>query len=329
VNMIKYECKKSSQKGGYLIIAWITGLAYFFGFPKLIELIWPETESIQSPGKFFAMLSLLFPIITVLINIEYMIYYKLNIPFLEQHKTTPDSWPWEVDNEKWGVQIKKAVLRVFLNNFVLFPMFIIPDYLMDNCPLRYDRQFPGYLEILWQMAFCMIIEDFTFYLSHRLLHTPYFYSKIHKTHHEFVESVSIAATYSHPLEFILGNGLPNAIGPFILGRNMHCITYITFMLMILHETHDGHSGYNFPWSPHRIIPFTFDAEFHIFHHWKYSGNYANYLSIWDKVFGTVNKSYVQYFNDKQKYIKKYLEHHKADTKDKSPEELPHDNKKTK
>ena len=164
--------------------------------------------------------------------------------------------------------------------------------------------------MLPQMALCMLIEDFTFYWSHRLLHNKIFYNKIHKQHHEYVQTVSCSALYAHPIEFILGNLLPSAIGPIILGRNMHFLTYIVYAAMVLHETHDGHSGYTFSWSPHRVIPFTFDAEFHIFHHWKYKGNYANYLSIWDRVFGSVSESYMEYFNNKEKYIEEYLKYRK-------------------
>jgi sterol desaturase/sphingolipid hydroxylase (fatty acid hydroxylase superfamily) len=206
---------------------------------------------------------------------------------------------------------------------ILLPLFLIPNIINNECPFRLDREsMPSYLEIIVQMLFCMFIEDFLFYLSHRLLHTKYFYSKIHKFHHEYVETVAISATYSHFLEYILGNILPSSVAPLILGTKMHFITYLVYITMVLHESHDGHSGYTFPWSPHRVIPFTFDAEFHIFHHWRYTGNYANYLSIWDRVFGTVNKSYVEYFKNKQNFIENY-------NKDKQKNIHEIDNSKTK
>lgn len=41
------------------------------------------------------------------------------------------------------------------------------------------------VEFVWQIWFSLMCEDFVFYWTHRLLHLPYFYKKIHKIHHEF------------------------------------------------------------------------------------------------------------------------------------------------
>jgi len=304
-NLIEFECKKYRSKGYGLIVACILALIYFFGFPQLLFKIWPE--KVVNEGIFYGLtIYLTFNAVLVLTNLEYMLYYKLEHPFLERYKTTPDAWPWISNKEKWNKQLKKTFLKVFINNFVLLPLFFIPDFISNSSPLRLDREsFPTYTEIVIQMATCMLIEDFIFYCMHSLLHTKYFYSKIHKVHHEYVESVAISATYSHFLEYILGNILPSSVAPLLLGKRMHFITYLVYVVMVLHESHDGHSGYTFSWSPHRVIPLTFDAEFHIFHHWKYHGNYSNYLSIWDRVFGTVNKFYKEYYIEKEKYIARY------------------------
>lgn len=323
-HLIAYECKKYKSKGWGLLFAWVMALMYFFGFPILLQKIWPE--KVESEGKFYTLTTYAIANgIVIFVNLEYLVIYKLELPFFERYKTTPDPWPWQVDKQKWNSQIKKAIIRVAFNNGLLMPIFLLPDLLSDNCPLRLDpKSIPNYFEIFWQMCFCMFIEDFTFYLSHRLLHTRYFYSKIHKIHHEFVEPVCISATYAHFVEYILGNLLPSAIPPLILGERMHFLTYIVYISMVLHETHEGHSGYTFPWSPHRVMPLTFDAEFHIFHHWKYTGNYANYLSIWDRVFGTLNKPYMEYFKNKEKYIKEYKRIAESDTHLKEDENLKED-----
>jgi sterol desaturase/sphingolipid hydroxylase (fatty acid hydroxylase superfamily) len=303
--LIKYEMRKYNNKGYWLILAWVIAISYIYIFPNWLKFIWPE--KVQNPGHFYAIVTYLtFNSLLILVNLEYLIIYKLAHPFFEQYKTTPDPWPWQVDKEKWIQQLKKSFIRVFFNNFILLPIFLIPDLINNTCPLRLDIEtLPSYREMLLHMAICMITEDFLFYLSHRLLHNGIFYSKIHKVHHEYIESVSISATYSHFVEYILGNILPSSVAPLILGQKMHFLTYLVYIVMVLHESHDGHSGYNFPWCPHRVIPFTFDSEFHIFHHWKYNGNYANYLSIWDRFFGTVNKVYINYVDHKEKFMKKY------------------------
>ena len=58
------------------------------------------------------------------------------------------------------------------------------------------------------------------------------------------------------------------------------------------ETHDGHSGYEFPWSIFRLLPFGADATYHDFHHSKNVCNYSSFMTIWDTIFDT-NKDYYQ------------------------------------
>jgi sterol desaturase/sphingolipid hydroxylase (fatty acid hydroxylase superfamily) len=47
-----------------------------------------------------------------------------------------------------------------------------------------------------------------------------------------------------------------------------------------------HAGYEFPWSLMSVIPFGGHEEFHSFHHSQNMGNYATWLLVWDRVFGT-------------------------------------------
>ena len=43
---------------------------------------------------------------------------------------------------------------------------------------------PSVFEYVLQVYFSFMCEDFFFYWSHRTLHLPYFYKRIHKIHHE-------------------------------------------------------------------------------------------------------------------------------------------------
>jgi len=60
----------------------------------------------------------------------------------------------------------------------------------------------------------------------------------------------------------------------------------------VHEGHDGHSGYDFPWSFFRILPFGAGASFHDFHHSHNVGNYGSFLRIWDSLFNTEKDWYL-------------------------------------
>lgn len=74
-------------------------------------------------------------------------------------------------------------------------------------------------------------------------------------HHEFYNAVSFASVYAHPLEFVLGNLIPTSLGYQLLGIKMHYSTYLIWIIIRVVETTEGHCGYEFPWSPFRLIPF--------------------------------------------------------------------------
>jgi hypothetical protein len=51
------------------------------------------------------------------------------------------------------------------------------------------------------------------------------------------------------------------------------------------QTIDTHSGYDFPWSVHNIIPFWGGAEHHDYHHMNRGANYASSFRWLDRTFG--------------------------------------------
>lgn len=104
----------------------------------------------------------------------------------------------------------------------------------------------------------MLMEDLTFHFSHRLLHTKVLYGLIHKIHHQHKVSISVAAEYAHPLEFAIGNVGPALIPQIILGRRMHFATTWAWIMVRNFESIEGHSGYDFSWSPFRLVPFAAD-----------------------------------------------------------------------
>eukprot|EP00455_Lapot_gusevi_P014815 TRINITY_DN17463_c0_g1_i1.p1 TRINITY_DN17463_c0_g1~~TRINITY_DN17463_c0_g1_i1.p1 ORF type:complete len:157 (-),score=32.90 TRINITY_DN17463_c0_g1_i1:112-582(-) len=150
-----------------------------------------------------------------------------------------------------------------------------------------------------QIGFFMVVEDTIFYFAHRTLHHPAIYQYMHKWHHQYKETVGIAAEYAHPMEYLLANMIPTAIGPLLCGA--HLYTFFMWLILRIGETIDGHCGYEFPWSPYRLIPFSGSASVHDFHHSHNVGNFASFFTWWDRICGT-DHAWVE-----------HLSHKKADT----------------
>ena len=127
--------------------------------------------------------------------------------------------------------------------------------------------------------------------AHQALHTGVLYKHIHKIHHKYSAPFGLAAEYAHPAEvFILGAG--TICGPLLycyFTQNLHIFTVYLWIVLRLFQAVDAHSGYDFPWSLHNIVPFWSGAEHHDFHHMAFTNNFSTSFRWWDYMLGTDDK----------------------------------------
>ena len=305
--ILDYEKVRYRRKGYGLVVASFIAILWFFVFPYLFQFIWPY--KIENEGKFGFIVGLAIHEGTfILINLVFWIIYKSNWDFCERYKTHDHPWPWISDPEKWRKQIKRTFFFLFMNHLIFLPLMSLPYYLTNVSPFTVDYdKLPSPFEVIYQTVFFMLIEDFCFYWSHRLLHHEMIYPYIHKIHHEYVNVVSISSEFAHPLEYLFANILTTNIGPIILGKRVHYATFAMWLILRIGETCDGHSGYEFSWSPYRLLPFAGSSEYHNFHHLNTKGNFSSFFTYWDRLLGTVNPSYFKFTEKKKELYLKAIE----------------------
>ena len=111
--------------------------------------------------------------------------------------------------------------------------------------------------------------------------------------------IFLASVYAHPFEYLIGNAIPSLVGLFIMKSRVHCISHLGWVMFRFFETHEVHSGLEFPISPFSVIPFGTGPKYHDYHHLKNQGNYGSFTSIWDTLFGT-NQIYRELVSSKDK-----------------------------
>ena len=214
--------------------------------------------------------------------------------FMERYKVLEEPWPWNDDREAWNKLFWRTLLLYGFNACVIGPLTYCPFYFFDlEVLLDFSVEgIPGTGKMLGQVFLSMLLEDLTFHFSHRMLHHKAIYPYVHKIHHEHKVTIGWAAQYAHPFEFIFGNLLPAAMGPIVLGKRMHFATAFTWYTIRFVESAEGHCGYEFSWSPFRVIPFASDFGYHAYHHSHNIGNYSSFFTIWDTVFGSNSTYYL-------------------------------------
>lgn len=294
---IYYELIRYSKKGLNILIA---GVLFFMILliPELFRGIYKELPYenrflIQGFGITF--IHVFFKILS---NIAVYIFYKSKFKYLEQFRISKDPWPWEKNPSEFQNLLQRTLKRLFLNDLIVAPAFTILLIATGNSDVELDpKLYPSIFEVTWQLVFFMIIADTYNYWAHRMMHTPFFYQRSHKLHHEYVVPVSLASEYFTPLEHIVVNLGQTGFGPGLLGSRCHIVTFYIWVFVQTVESADSHSGYDFPWSPFRVLPFSGGADYHDYHHSHNVGNYASYFTYWDSICGT-SSHYWKYLEKK-------------------------------
>lgn len=154
--------------------------------------------------------------------------------------------------------------------------------------MAYGVPFPSLSRMSLQICAFFVLEDAWHYWGHRTFHYGPLYRWVHKTHHRFSAPFGLAAEYASPIEIlVLGAGTVGAPIFWALAfGNLHLVTMHTWIILRLLQAVDSHSGYDFPWSLHNVLPFWAGAAHHDVHHEKFVGNFASSFRWWDYLMGT-------------------------------------------
>lgn len=264
---------------------------------------WPDLVNYLGHGDdrmaYFWGTNLWHGILFVAYNSVLGVLYWLGHPSVEKYKTEAEPWPWtssdpSVRSQFWSL-VWYSLGIVLFNNLALsctLTYLTFPSAQAKGAFSFGVDDFPSTFTIVWQLAFCVLVEDFLFYWSHRFLHIPFLFKHIHKIHHKHHSPIGIASECAHPVEFYFGNMLPFTTGA-LLARS-HAFTFWMWMAWRLGKTAEAHSGYSFPFSPFQILPFANPASAHDYHHNRgINSCYGSFLGIWDTLMGT-NSDYLKH-----------------------------------
>jgi len=205
---------------------------------------------------------------------------------------------------------KYFIVSFFIKTLLIVPIVIgvneitlfVYEYLTDYFGYKNIKGFSYSQIVLLYTLTLFVVSDFTRYWLHRFLHTIPFLWEFHKVHHSAKVLNPLTFYRVHPVENILFGfryslsiGLVSGVFVYffgamistyeILGANV--FLYV-FSLMGSNLRH-SHIKICYPKMVENILISPFQHQLH--HSTKYyNKNFGGYLSIWDKIFGTLQIS---------------------------------------
>jgi sterol desaturase/sphingolipid hydroxylase (fatty acid hydroxylase superfamily) len=151
----------------------------------------------------------------------------------------------------------------------------------------------GYLWLSLLVA--IVAHDAYFYWTHRFMHLPAVFRRVHRVHHLSRNPSPWAAFSFHPLEAVIEAGIVPLLA-FVLP--LHPLALGLFMLYQMGMNVLGHLGYE-PY-PQWLLRTRFGrlhntSTHHNMHHQYVRHNFGLYFNWWDRLMGTNHPQYEERF----------------------------------
>ncbi|XP_061490328.1 cholesterol 25-hydroxylase [Rhineura floridana] len=201
------------------------------------------------------------------------------VPALRKYKIQPQSSP------TLGMMMLCMAQNIYHHIICIFPVTVAHWWWR---PVNLPLTAPRLSTLLLDITVCLLLFDFLYFLWHLLHHrVPWLYKTFHKVHHKHTSTFALTTQYASMWE-LLWLGFFAAVCPMLM--NCHPLTEMTFFVANIWFAVEDHSGYDLPWSTHRLVPLGLygGAPHHDLHHLKFRFNYAPYFTHCDWLFGTLS-----------------------------------------
>ncbi|WP_324809480.1 sterol desaturase family protein [Sphingomonas sp. LY29] len=132
----------------------------------------------------------------------------------------------------------------------------------------------------------LLLHDTWFYWTHRLMHRPWWFKRMHAVHHDSRPPTAWAAMSFHPWEAITG-ALVIPLLVFVIPIHPAMLGTVLAIMTVMGVT--NHMGWEM--FPRGLVngplgKWLITASHHELHHQKYRCNYGLYFRHWDRLCGT-------------------------------------------
>ena len=200
-------------------------------------------------------------------------------------------WPSRADLRREITYSLSSLLVVSAGSAVLLAEVVSGWGKIYDDPLQYGRAW-----LLASLPVAIILHDFYFYWTHRLLHTRWLFRHVHGVHHRSREPSPWAALSFHPVEALI-QGAPLALMVLVIPLNDTVV--VAYLVHQMLRNAIGHGSVEV--LPRWFARHWFWGRFattthHHLHHETARGNYGLWFTWWDRWHGTERADYLARFD---------------------------------
>jgi sterol desaturase/sphingolipid hydroxylase (fatty acid hydroxylase superfamily) len=218
--------------------------------------------------------------------------------FFRARRIQPNGFKWRI--------FRHEILWTVINITVAaFTLGSLQKFLSDGGYIAINPEPAAWWVVALEFAAYFVVFDTWFYWGHRLMHVEPFYKWVHKTHHKSTATNPLTSTSVNPIEaFVNGSAVPvfmcavtwlsqvTAISPIHAATSVLIAPFSAIMGFYVHL------GYEFLpswWNRTWLTKWFVSATFHDQHHRYFIGNFGGYSTVWDRLCGTMRKSFEKDF----------------------------------
>ena len=198
------------------------------------------------------------------------------------HRKVQPRWP---SARQLRAEIGWSLVTLVIFTLVATLLYVAWDHGLT--PLIYtDVAEYGWGYFFLSILLMVLLHDAWFYWTHRMLHRPWLFRRVHSRHHRSRTPTPWSTHTFHPVEALVEFSIIPLI-VFVIPA--HPLAIVGFNVVLKLYNTVGHAGFElFPHAlaRHRLFSWANTATHHDLHHSRGRGHYGLYFLFWDNLMGT-------------------------------------------
>jgi Delta7-sterol 5-desaturase len=215
---------------------------------------------------------------------------------------------WLLRRTSWAsrkIQAREATMADFLREFsaailtvLVYIVVAVPTVwaLRNGIMPEYQGQATG-LDVAIYLIAILLAHDTYFYWTHRAMHHPRLFKRVHRFHHKTVTPTAWAAySFALPEAFLMALFMPLYLY-FVPTPGFAIFLFLAIMILRNAMGHAGLELHARGWASHPMLKWISTTTHHDLHHaGSFNHNFGFYFTWWDKLMGTEHADYVATFD---------------------------------